>query len=319
MSRARVILAPAARALVAALLLVPGAGQALTFDFPGSAVVAGGRSDPLTSILLPLGPWAAGTLPSRRVEGPLDQTAWQIDDPGLTTLQLLAPLRAQVLAAGFDVLFECDTVNCGGFDFRYAIDVLPEPDMHVDLGDFRFLAAERAGAGGPETVSLLVSRSARIGYVQVTTVGAVATGSEKVVPPGPAAQAPAAPVTDIARALEETGAMALDDLTFATGSAELGPGDFASLRAVAGYLADHPDRKVALVGHTDASGDLAGNVALSRTRAASVRDRLIRDHGAPADRVTAEGVGYLAPRASNLTGEGRTRNRRVEVVLTQVR
>jgi OOP family OmpA-OmpF porin len=113
--------------------------------------------------------------------------------------------------------------------------------------------------------------------------------------------------------------MALDDLTFATGSAQLGAGTFASLQAVAGYLADHPDRTLALVGHTDASGDLAGNVALSKARADSVRERLIRDYGAPSDRLTAEGVGYLAPRASNLTDEGRTRNRRVEVVLTKVR
>jgi OOP family OmpA-OmpF porin len=35
--------------------------------------------------------------------------------------------------------------------------------------------------------------------------------------------------------------------------------------------------------------------------------------------VTAEGVGYLAPRATNLTGAGRTLNRRVEVVLTSIR
>lgn len=308
---------PATRVLCAALLLVPGAGLALTFDFPGPTTIAGSRSDPLTSTLVPLGPWAAGSLPARRVEGALEQTAWQIDAPGLTTLQLLAPLRAQVQAAGYDVLFECDTVNCGGFDFRYAIDVLPEPDMHVDLGDFRYLAAERTGPGDPGTISLLVSRSARMGYVQVITLGAAVSGAEPVAKARPSART--VPATDIARALDETGAMALDDLTFATGSADLGPGDFASLRAVADYLADHPDRNVALVGHTDASGDLAGNVALSKSRAASVRDRLIRDFGVSPDRVTAEGVGYLAPRASNLTGEGRTLNRRVEVVLTSIR
>jgi outer membrane protein OmpA-like peptidoglycan-associated protein len=31
--------------------------------------------------------------------------------------------------------------------------------------------------------------------------------------------------------------------------------------------------------------------------------------------VQAEGVGYLSPRASNLTDEGRATNRRVEVML----
>jgi outer membrane protein OmpA-like peptidoglycan-associated protein len=322
-SRARVTLAPAARALCVVLLLVPCAAQSLTFDFPGSAVVAGGRSDPMSSILLPLGPWTEGGLPSRQVEGALDQTVWQIDAPGLTTLQLLAPLRDQIRAAGFEVLWECDTRVCGGFDFRYALDVLPEPDMHVDLGDFRFLAAERTAPGDPATITLLVSRSARKAFVQVTQIGsapaeaAPAAQADPVLPTETEPQP--VPDTDIARALERFGAMALDDLTFATGSAALGPGEFASLRSVAAYLADHPERRVALVGHTDASGDLAGNVALSKSRAASVRDRLIRDYGAPANRVTADGVGYLAPRASNLTGEGRTRNRRVEVVLTSIR
>ncbi len=310
---------PAPLILCASLLLAAGPALGLTFDFPGSATVAGGRSEPMTSTLLPLGPWSAGALPTRRVEGALDQTVWQVDAPGLTTLQLLAPLRAQLLDAGYEVLWECDTVNCGGFDFRYALDVLPEPDMHVDLGDFRFLAAERAGTGAPQTVSLLVSRSARVGFVQVTHVGSpFADGTVPTATGTPTAPVAAA-LTDIARALDETGSMALDDLIFATGSAELGPGDFASLRAVAGYLADHPDRKVALVGHTDASGDMAGNVALSRARAGSVRDRLIRDYGAPEDRVAADGVGYLAPRASNLTAEGRTQNRRVEVVLIAIR
>ena len=35
-----------------------------------------------------------------------------------------------------------------------------------------------------------------------------------------------------------------------------------------------------------------------------------------ARQIEAEGVGYLSPRASNLTEEGRTQNRRVEVMMT---
>jgi outer membrane protein OmpA-like peptidoglycan-associated protein len=37
------------------------------------------------------------------------------------------------------------------------------------------------------------------------------------------------------------------------------------------------------------------------------------------DRVTAKGVGFLAPRATNQTEEGRQKNRRVEVVVTSTR
>jgi outer membrane protein OmpA-like peptidoglycan-associated protein len=73
---------------------------------------------------------------------------------------------------------------------------------------------------------------------------------------------------------------------------------------------------VAIVGHTDASGGLEANIALSRKRAQAVRNVLIEAFGVPAAQIQAEGVGYLSPRASNLTEAGRTQNRRVEVMLT---
>ena len=119
-----------------------------------------------------------------------------------------------------------------------------------------------------------------------------------------------------AQALEATGAVALDDLAFEPGSSRLGPGDFASLAELADFLRASPERRVVLVGHTDASGSLAANTALSRARATAVRDRLIADFAVPAGQVSAEGAGYLAPRDTNLTEEGRARNRRVEVILT---
>jgi OOP family OmpA-OmpF porin len=76
---------------------------------------------------------------------------------------------------------------------------------------------------------------------------------------------------------------------------------------------------VALVGHTDALGSLAGNTDLSRARAVSVRERLIAEYAVPAAQLTAEGVGYLAPRATNQTEDGRARNRRVEAIVTSTR
>ena len=71
-----------------------------------------------------------------------------------------------------------------------------------------------------------------------------------------------------------------------------------------------------MVGHTDAVGGLDGNVALSRRRASSVRDRLVGKYGVAGAQVTSDGVGFLSPRATNLTEAGRERNRRVEVILT---
>lgn len=305
-----------------------GPAQALTLGLPDSAIPAADRREGLTSYALPTGPFADGRIPSLRVEGPLTQTAWRIATPGQTTLEILAPLRDQLRQAGFAILFECDTVDCGGFDFRYETSVLPEPEMHVDLGDFRFLSARR----GDEAISLMVSRSSQAGFVQMTHVGqgdgsapvltAATKGTSRAIDaqrlsPDVATALPAAAApTQIGPRLLAGGSVALDDLVFASGTSSLSEGAYASLSELAAWLRENPALRVALVGHTDASGGLEGNIALSRKRAQSVRERLIAKYAIPAQQIEAEGVGYLSPRASNLKEEGRHMNRRVEVIMT---
>jgi OOP family OmpA-OmpF porin len=71
------------------------------------------------------------------------------------------------------------------------------------------------------------------------------------------------------------------------------------------------------VGHTDSRGGAESNVALSEARAQAVRDHLVERLGADPAQVETAGIGFLAPRATNATGEGREANRRVEVVLLE--
>jgi OOP family OmpA-OmpF porin len=68
-----------------------------------------------------------------------------------------------------------------------------------------------------------------------------------------------------------------------------------------------------LEGHTDDVGSDQYNEELSKTRAAAVKDFLI-DRGVPDWRLEAMGHGERSPFMSNTTDEGRTRNRRVDVV-----
>ncbi len=110
----------------------------------------------------------------------------------------------------------------------------------------------------------------------------------------------------------------MEDLDFETGSNTLGPGAHDSLARIAAFLVGHPAYRIVLVGHTDSVGALETNIALSKRRAEAVRGRLIDAYGVPAGQVGAEGMGYLAPVASNLTPEGRERNRRVEALLLPV-
>lgn len=295
---------------------------ALTLELPAKVLAEVDRSEVPGSYALPTAAFDGTAVPSRQVEGALDQRAFRLDAPGMTTLALIGPLRDQVLAAGYEVIFECDDRACGGFDFRFNTDVMPEPDMHVDLGDFRFLSAQ----SGDESVSILVSRSAGAAYVQITRVSRApvpVTPTETPVTLQDPATLPmvddTGPSSGIAAALDAVGSAVLDDLVFASGAANLSDGDYPSLAAVAAWLQANPDGTIALVGHTDASGSLAANTALSERRAEAVAEVLVDHFAVDPARVEAKGVGFLAPRATNQTEEGRRINRRVEVIVTSTR
>lgn len=305
--------------ILCAALAEPAA--ALTLDLPAKVLGEETRTELPGSYALPVAPFDGSAVPSRQVEGALDQRAFKLDAPDTTTLALYGPLRDQVLAAGYEVVFECETRSCGGFDFRFNTDVMPEPDMHIDLGDFRFLSALR----GKEAVSILVSRSTGAAYVQITRVTEAPLAAQPVETavdldtPAPRAIETPAQASALGATLDDVGAAVLDDLVFASGAATLADGDYPSLAAVAAWLEANPDGTIALVGHTDASGSLAANIALSERRAEAVAEVLVDTLGADPARVDAHGVGYLSPRATNQTEEGRQKNRRVEVIVTSTR
>ncbi len=302
--------------LLAAPLLMSGAAAAL--EMPAAARLLSERILPLDSYDLPVGVFDGSAVPSRVFEGRVARRSWRIDGSAATTLQLLQPLRDQLRAAGYVVIFDCAAHDCGGFDFRYGTDVAEAPQMHVDLGNYRFVSAIR---GADEALSLLISRTGSSAYIQEIHVSPPSR-EEEATAPGPSetpseteAPAPAATGDALIDQLVADGHVVLPDLDFGTGAGALGSGPFASLEKLAGFLQANPDYRIMLVGHTDSVGALEGNLTLSRQRAEAVRDRLLGLYGLDMNRVSAEGVGYLAPVASNLTAEGRNKNRRVEAVL----
>ena len=64
-------------------------------------------------------------------------------------------------------------------------------------------------------------------------------------------------------------------------------------------------------GHTDSTGDAAGNLTLSKARAQSVIDYLVKRAVDPA-RISAVGYGDTRPVAPNTTGDGMAQNRPIE-------
>ena len=294
-------------------LALPAA--ALDLSLPATAEKTAERTENFGSLRLPSGPYVDGKLPSQQADGALSIAAYRFALEDSSTAKVMRDLQDQITRAGYQPVFACETEACGGYDFRYGTEVLAEPDMHVNLADFRYLLAKK-GSGG--FLSLLVSRSGSAGFVQVTQLGGATAVTAGPVRPAaqitPEVSVPA-PV-DLVAGVEAGRAAVLEDLVFGSGASVLTAGSYASLAKLTAWLQADPARKVILVGHTDASGALQANIALSQARAESVRQALLANPAVAAEQVAAEGIGPLAPRDSNLTEAGRQKNRRVEVMVT---
>jgi outer membrane protein OmpA-like peptidoglycan-associated protein len=106
----------------------------------------------------------------------------------------------------------------------------------------------------------------------------------------------------------------LGDVLFETGQTELLESARSSLVEVVDLLQSEPDKLIRIEGHTDSVGSAQANLELSEMRADAVRLALI-DLGVASERITSIGLGEDFPIASNESEEGRSRNRRVDVIL----
>lgn len=114
-----------------------------------------------------------------------------------------------------------------------------------------------------------------------------------------------------------------DKLLFATGSYTVEPRGKEALKKIAEVLEKQTDISIMVEGHTDnkpyiptTTGPVNSNWDLSVMRASSVTKILVDENKVDAKRVTPAGRGQFFPVESNDTPEGRSKNRRIEIVLT---
>ncbi len=112
----------------------------------------------------------------------------------------------------------------------------------------------------------------------------------------------------------------MERINFEFGAATISPSSMSLVREIAAAIRENPDiLKVEIQGHTDDVGTARYNQTLSRRRAKSVRDALIREGGLSSRQLSYKGFGESRPIDTNETEAGRTANRRVEFVVTQTR
>ena len=108
--------------------------------------------------------------------------------------------------------------------------------------------------------------------------------------------------------------LTLGDVLFNTGETQLRDAARANLDEVVDLLQSEPDKLIRIEGHTDSIGAADTNRQLSERRAQAVMDALV-DQGVEADRMSVLGLGEDFPIATNDTPDGRSKNRRVDVIL----
>lgn len=299
---------------------IPGArDHPLVTRFAGSSIV-GYQQIPFDKAVLPLGPVKPGTsdqfAASDVVEGRITRIAYEAP-AGKSVIEVYRNFAQALAKAGFTTRFECAEQACGnGADFSdRVIQPLLEP-MHarnamskalyaVD-GNMRQLTARLERPEGRVDLSLLVAQSGENQptgvLLQIVEAQAMATGQVSV------------DAKAMSQGLSRQGHIALYGIHFATDSADLTADSDTTLSQMAQLLKNEPMLKVFIVGHTDNTGDLNHNLALSQKRAESVAKALTARYGITAQRVAAKGVASYAPVASNHDEAGRTQNRRVELV-----
>jgi OOP family OmpA-OmpF porin len=123
----------------------------------------------------------------------------------------------------------------------------------------------------------------------------------------------AADASSLGDEINKTGHVAVYGIHFDAGKATIQPDSEKILTEIATLLQQNADLKLRVEGHTDNQGNPAANQALSEKRAQAVVVWLTA-HSVPSGRLSAKGLGPTQPVADNTNEDGRTKNRRVELV-----
>lgn len=111
-----------------------------------------------------------------------------------------------------------------------------------------------------------------------------------------------------------------DNMLYKSGSYEISDKAGATLAKIAKIITDYKDYDVLIEGNTDnvpiSKPNIRNNWDLSALRASSVVQALQNNYGVDPIRLTAGGRGEYNPVASNDTPDGKSKNRRTEIIIT---
>lgn len=135
--------------------------------------------------------------------------------------------------------------------------------------------------------------------------------------PAPAPVKKVKPKPKIAKPVPVKKELTIDlQIQFDLDKADIKPFYHERLKKIAYFMKSHPDTRAVIEGHTCDIGNAEYNLKLSSKRAESVRHYLINKFNTNPERIKSKGFGMSQPIADNITEQGREKNRRVLVVVS---
>lgn len=251
-------------------------------------------------------------LDSKAIVGDITRITYKAPED-TSILEIFNNYESALKEAGFDIIFSGTEEDLG---WRWTInlynrDINPLPgdahDLAISEKEFRYLSAQRTENNedrGDIYVSLTTTKNDNGIGIQLDIIEAAPPGEDLIE----------VNLDNMAREIEKKGSVSIHNIYFDTGNAELKPESEKALTKIADFLNQNPDLKLYVVGHTDSQGGLEFNMDLSASRADAVVKALVNEYGIAQERLKAQGVAFLAPKASNESEKGRSLNRRVELV-----
>lgn len=284
--------------------------------FKGSEII-GYKSADYDELVLALGPQIKKGndvvfSKSLSVEGKMTRILY-LTPKGASTLQVIKSYKRELRSEGFKILFFCKKKReCG------QLITHTEPFFRKELYEYIW-----EGIKSPAYISAKLSKNGKNIYVSIFVFeheyplrkfkGRVLVQLD-IVEEEALAEDLIVSSSQIEKKIKEEGKIAIYGIYFDHNSAEIKPESEPTIEQIAIYLKDNPSIKLYVVGHTDNTGSYEYNLKLSMNRAKAVVNKLISEYGINPNRLKAVGVGPVAPIDSNETEEGRSRNRRVELV-----
>jgi outer membrane protein OmpA-like peptidoglycan-associated protein len=287
--------------------------------FDGSAIV-GYRAPQFDQFVLPLGK-TTGVYPmkyvkSLSVEGLVSRYTYAAP-LGTSTIEMYRNYKEEFKRLGIITLYEAGPGNTG------SMYVMMEPIANEDnLGQLFIgstnLGSERLLVGkssDPSPTYALIWVGQKYPLTGTSLIADKQTFAQLVViTPKAMENKMVMSAEDMSKSLKDLGKVLLYGIYFDTDKDVLKPESAPTLQEVSRLLQIQPALKLRVVGHTDDQGSAEHNLDLSKRRAQSVASELISKYNVAAERLDSFGCGLYAPVASNKTEEGRTKNRRVELL-----